>query len=217
MIWPVRRIRAFAAFLPLLVAGCTSSGAADPTSGPPSPPLTTAVSTPRSSSSSFSGPPKPVTPTVPADVPRAGPNTKPGEKPPVMPLEATQHTSDGAKAFAEFFIRTIDWGYATTSSAYMRQYFVASCIACASTADAIDSAAAKGHRFIGDRFTIRETTLTRSVPIGVSVTFDVTSAEVVDRHDNFVDGLPALHDFEEAMSPAWSGGRWVVAEMVPHS
>ena len=60
---------------------------------------------------------------MPADVPRTGPNTRKGEQPPVMPVAATKHTADGAKAFAEFFIKTIDWGYATTSSAYMRHYF----------------------------------------------------------------------------------------------
>ena len=53
-------------------------------------------------------------PTVPADVPTTGPNLlHPGERPPVMPALATQHTPEGAVAFAKFFIQTIDWGFAT--------------------------------------------------------------------------------------------------------
>ena len=54
-----------------------------------------------------------------------------------MPVAATKHSAAGAQAFAEFFIKTIDWGYATTSSAYMRHYFMHACSGCARLRDAI--------------------------------------------------------------------------------
>ncbi len=89
-------------------------------------PSSTPPTTPPTHSTSATSDP-PASPAVPADVPRTGPNTRKGEKPPVMPVLATKHTAAGAQAFAEFFIKTIDWGYATTSSAYMRHYFEQSC------------------------------------------------------------------------------------------
>src|SRR4051794_15205328 len=166
----VRWIGTFAAFALLsCAAACTSSSSGSPASStasspaPSSVPVSSAVTSPPPStttkSSSFSGPPRPVTPTLPADVPKTGPNTRPGEKPPVVPLEATQHTGRGAQAFAEFFIKTIDWGYATTSSAYMRHYFTKSCIGCRSTAEALDKAARAKHHFVGDRFTLDSATV----------------------------------------------------------
>lgn len=99
--------------------------------------------------------PKPAQPTVPADVPRTGPNvTSRAEKPPVMPIEATKHTSQGAKAFAEFFVRTIDWGYATTDGSYMRHYFDKSCRLCAAFANDFDQTKAARYHYVGDRLHI---------------------------------------------------------------
>ncbi len=96
-------------------AACTSSGDGTKKSSDAASPSDPVTSVPSSTPTSVTPttPTAPATPTVPADVPTTGPNTKPGEQPPVMPVAATKHTPDGAKAFAEFFIKTIDWGYAT--------------------------------------------------------------------------------------------------------
>ena len=131
----MRPIRTIAALATLALAACSSAGGTDPSTPPLTTPTTSVsiapptTSTP-ASSGSFSGPPRPTTPTIPADVPRTGANTRPGEKPPLMPLEATQHTARGAQAFAAFFVKTIDWGYATVSGAYMRHYFATTCMSC---------------------------------------------------------------------------------------
>jgi hypothetical protein len=156
----------------------------------------------------------PARPTVPADVPRTGPNTRKGEKPPVMPLAATKHTAAGAQAFAEFFIKTIDWGYATTSSAYMRHYFTSSCIACVSTARALDRADELHRHFIGDRFAIRQ--VARAGRLSVSVHFDVTAVETVTKRGRPVGGYPALSNFREQLFVRWHISRWIVARMAPH-
>ncbi len=109
----------------------------------------TSPTVPISTSPTAKPPPRP---TVPPDVPRTGPNIRKGEKPPVLPVAATRHTADGAKAFAEFFIKTIDWGYATTSSAYMRHYFEPTCIGCASVRSGLSTRPASSDRhFIGGR------------------------------------------------------------------
>lgn len=209
----------------LAAAGCTSSGGSK--SSPPS--VSSDPSTPASSSAVTStAPPSPTvsptptrtapaTPTVPPDVPTTGPNMKPGEKPPVMPLVATTHTPAGAKAFAEFFIRTIDWAYATNSAKYMRHYYEASCIECRSAADAVDKAVREGHHFIGDRFTIRRSAVLNSSNAStvVDVYFDVSAAEVVDGKGRFVDGLGALNNYRERITTAWRPSGWMVTDMLP--
>ena len=92
---------------------------------------------------------------MPRDVPTTGLNVGyKGEKPPVMPVVATEHTVAGAKAFAAFFVKTIDWGYVTTSSAYMRHYYVKTCDLCTALAADLDATRAKKHHYLGDRFTI---------------------------------------------------------------
>lgn len=130
-------------------SGPTASGpsATAPTSKAPT------SKAPTSASPKPSKTPTQVVPTVPKDVPTTGPNIAyKGEKPPVMPVAATKHTAEGAKAFAEFYLQTIDWGYATTSSAYMRHYFVKTCDVCLYMADDLDNTRAKRLHYLGDRF-----------------------------------------------------------------
>ena len=194
-----------------MTAGCSGSsdGAAPPATSPPS------RTTPAAPSTSASAP---SAPTVPADVPTTGPNLRSrGEKPPIEPVAALEHTPEGAKAFAEFFIKTIDWGFATTSSKYMRHYYEATCIECENAARGLDSAARARHHFIGDRFTIRrvETVARSGSAHGLDIYFDVTSTEVVDQAGKFVDALGALINFRERVQVTWSRGQWKVTTMIP--
>jgi hypothetical protein len=207
----VRWIATFVAFLALACAACTSSAG-----DPPSPTFTaphTTVAPPPTSSSTSAQPPHPTPPSVPADVPRTGPNTKPGEKPPVMPLEATQHTPEGAKAFAEFFVKTIDWGYATTSSTYMRHYFTA-CAGCAAFSKTIEKDAAAKRRYVGGRLTIRSSRLV-SVPrdARVVVTVDGTAREVVTDRGRFVRADPAYPNLRFGITSRWRSGSWRVIDL----
>lgn len=205
-------IAAFAAVC--LAAGCSGSSGNAPSSDPPH----SVPSTPVTSSSAPSTSTAPATPSVPADVPTTGPNvTGPSERPPIEPILATQHSAAGAKAFAEFFIRTIDWAYATNSAKYMRHYYEASCIECRSAADAVDKAVREGHHFIGDRFTIRRSAVLNSSNAStvVDVYFDVSAAEVVDGKGRFVDGLGALNNYRERITTAWRPSGWMVTDMLP--
>lgn len=131
-----------------------------------------------------------------------------------MPIAATQHTAAGARAFAEFFIRTIDWAYATTSTTYMRHYFQRGCVGCSAFADAIDRAMQQGHHFIGDRFDIVEVSpATGTATKHYTVSSNVNAAEVVDRQGKFVAGQPALSNFRENVGIEWIRENWVVLAM----
>ena len=155
----------------------------------------------------------PAAPTVPADVPRTGPNTKPGEQPPVMPVVATQHTAAGAKAFAEFFMRTIDWAYATVNGAYMRHYSAA-CAPCRSIAATIDAAARKGHRYAGGRTTIRSANPGRGGPfVKQVVRVDSTAFEEVTSKGDFVTADRPYKNQGWVLGIRWSNSGWQITSI----
>jgi hypothetical protein len=211
-------VRARFAPLVLLVvmalAACDGSGSG----GDPSSPVRTSPAGSVSGSVppvtvSHSGPPRPAGPTVPADVPTTGPNLrKPGEKPPVMPLEATQHTQDGAVAFAKFFIQTIDWGFATTSGAYMRHYATKTCTSCAALANGMDAVRAKGNHYLGGRFSVRGAPTidpdASSTHMAVQFTVDVTSFEEVDARNQFQQGDIAHTGEQFRIEVIWRDSGW---------
>lgn len=96
-------------------AACTgSNGSPSPT---PTPPGTT-------SSSTASPEPSPSEPLT------TGPNVRPGEKPPEFPALAKRHTAEGAVAFARYFYRALDWGYATNDPFLVTQVSASRCTAC---------------------------------------------------------------------------------------
>jgi hypothetical protein len=157
---------------------------------------------------------------VPADVPTTGPNLlRKGERPPVMPVLATQHSAAGAVAFAKFFELTIDWGYATTSTTYMKHYYEPSCVTCKSIQLGLDNAAAKHRHFVGGRMTI---TRTDGCPLDGTkhaeqcelVVYRLTSVEVVARNGDFVDADPAM-ELKDQIWLRWRTGGWTVVEMGP--
>ena len=131
-----------------------------------------------------------------------------------MPALALQHSPAGARASAEFFVKTIDWGYATTSGSYMRHYYSATCSFCARLAKGLDDTAKDGNFHVGDRFTEYRSVL-RTAPnvYTVSTTVNVSADTVInDKTRKFVS-THAAGRFQFAMSPRWSGG-WRVAKMV---
>jgi Family of unknown function (DUF6318) len=170
-----------AALSPSAAATSAAPASSAPSSGSPSPTVAT---------------PSPVATTVPADVPTTGPNiTKAGEKPPLMASWAQEDSPRGAIAFATFFIKTIDWAFATTNGSYMRHYFEYSCTSCRSVADGVDRSRKAGIRYIGDRFSNIGGTVTSMNPeanadVSVLLVFDTTGAESVDSKGKAVDAEP---------------------------
>jgi hypothetical protein len=193
----------------ILLAGCSASSAPKHSASPtPTSALVSSTPVPTTSAATTAapGPPKITKPTVPADVPKTGPNIKQGEKPPVMPLEATQHTARGAKAFAEFFIKTIDWGFATVSSTYLAHYSAPGCVSCNSLIKSISSDQRGRHRYLGGRFKIVKAGAGGDAA-KVIVTVDGTAFEELDAKGKFVSGDPAKRIRFEVIA-RWSGRGW---------
>lgn len=156
---------------------------------------------------------------MPADVPTTGPNVSgPAERPPVEPILATQHSAAGAKAFAEFFIRTIDWGFATMSGAYIRHFSAPECDSCASLANGIDKDRRAGDRYIGGRTTVRSSRVlahpvASGAQITVSVVVDVQAFEQMAHGGKPVTAEGAHHGetFEVSLRGVSSG--WQVVKL----
>lgn len=219
----MRRGAAFV-LIALLTAGCTNSGGTDaPTpsvvfSGRTSElPLSSTAPVPTSSSGSPTST-GPARPTVPSDVPTTGPNVRPGETPPVMPVVATQHTPAGAVAFAKFFVRAIDWGFASMSGSYIRYASEPSCASCASIARSIDKARASGHVYIGGRFGVISARLAPKPNVANAaftglVQFDATAFEELDRQHKVVSSQAAHDGYTFEVSMSWTGTRWTVVDV----
>jgi len=204
----------------LVTAGCTNAYHSVVSTSLPSGSVVVPVTSPTPTSNTASAPA--VRPAVPADVPTTGPNLRfAGERPPVMPVLASQHTQAGAVAFAIFFIKTIDWGFATTSSAYMNHYFVPSCSECTSYRDSLDLTAAAKERYVGgraSRFSARVVKpAVHAADEAVVVTCDVTSAEALTETNKYVNAEPAHTGFQSELWLTWIDDRWHVAFLEPPS
>ena len=199
----------------------TTSTAAAPTSAAPTTGSGSVSTAPTSKSAApaSTARPKASQPTVPADVPRTGPNvTSKAEKPPVMPIAATKHTAQGAKAFAEFFVKTIDWGYATTDSKYMRHYFDKSCSVCNSIALDLDNTASAKHHYLGDRIHVKSSALVlqnrKPGPYYLCrIVSDVDTYSSVTRSGRVVAGGAAIPSFGLNASVTLSRSGWTVTRL----
>jgi hypothetical protein len=134
-----------------------------------------------------------------------------------MPRSAAGHTSAGAQAFALFFVRTIDWGFAAMSGTYMRHYAAQSCLDCATFADGMDRDRRIGRRYIGGRITPRSARLaawnSKIDAITAVVRFDMLSFEAITRA-----GRPVAADRSHVgerfeVSLTWRHGAWQVVRL----
>jgi uncharacterized protein DUF6318 len=195
----------------LLVSGCTGEAA-------PNTSTVSAASTgPRTSASaSASVSPSPTARPYPVDVPLTGHNVKPGEKPPLYPAAARAKTQAGANAFAEFYMRTLDWAYATTNPSYMKHYTGPSCGLCTGLATGISKTAALKHWYLGGRLTIHPATATPIGPVTAPadycsiVNVDITAQSVVDRTGAVFNGEGAHPNLRWKLCAKSSSKLWQV-------
>ena len=196
----------------LLVSGCTGEAAPNTST------VSAAGSAPSASISAepTSARPRPSAWPYPADVPLTGHNLKPGEKPPLYPAAARARTQAGANAFAEFFMRTLDWAYATTNPSYMKHYTGPSCGLCSGLATGISKTAKLRHWYLGGRLTIHPATATSIRPVTApadycsTVNVDITAQSVVDRTGTVFNGEAAHPNLRWKICAKSSANLWQV-------
>ena len=115
-----------------LMAGCSGGGASGPSGRLSSPTAGTTLAS--------------------ASVEPVYPNTKPGEQSPVRPLDVL--SGAGAEAFAVYFVKVIDWAYASMDTAPLLQASSPECTLCASLVQMVNDRKALGDVYLGSRFTI---------------------------------------------------------------
>jgi uncharacterized protein DUF6318 len=208
----VWRLRGLAAIVLVgwLAAACTGSDA--------TPNLSPVSSAPQSSvAASSASVTAPAAPAYPADVPLTGHNVRPGEKPPVYPAAATAHSQAGANAFAEFFMRTLDWAYATTNPSYARHYSGATCGLCNGLAVGIDKTAARHLWYEGGRFAVHPATSTAIAPVTAPadycslISVDVTAESVVDATGKIYNGDGAHSNLRFKLCAKSSTDTWLAS------
>jgi hypothetical protein len=190
--------------LTLLASGCTGNAEPDTSTAPPA-----TTPAPTSASPSADG--------YPADVPLTGHNVKPGEKPPLYPAAARPRAQAGANAFAEFYLRTLDWAYATTNPSYLKHYSSPSCELCNGLATGISATAAQHHWYLGGRLTIHPATAS-PIESGTApadycsiVTVDSTAQSVVDRAGTVFNEEPAHPNLRWKVCATSSSKLWQVS------
>jgi hypothetical protein len=192
----------------LLLGGCTSDPEPNTSTVAPADPAPT-TSTPPTSAS-----PTPTPRPYPADVPLTGHNVKPGEKPPLYPAAAKARTQAGANAFAEFYMRTLDWAYATTNPSYMKHYTGPSCGLCNGLATGISKTAAKKHWYLGGRFTLHPAASTPIAPVTAPADYcsrmsvDTTAESVVDKTGKVFNGDGAYRDLKVKICAKFTASGW---------
>jgi len=207
--------------LTVLASGCTgpnSSTVPPASTAPTTGTATGSTARPESTAPSTGAAPTP-TPSAlpyPADVPLTGHDVKLGEKPPLYPAAAQPSTQAGANAFAEFYLRTLDWAYATTNASYPKHYTGPSCGLCSELATGITKTAALHHWYLGGRLTIHPATVAPIGPVTAPadfcsiVTVDSTAQSVVDRAGTVFNEEPAHPSLRWKVCATSSPTRWQV-------
>jgi hypothetical protein len=189
------------AVLVMLAAACDGGGNR-PKPSDASTPVATAPST---------------TPSAPRTGPlTTGPGVQPGDKPPVLPDAAKQHTSTGALLFADYYFKAYDWGIATTDPYLVEQISAPSCTACQRYVKELNSLRLKGGHVDRGRTDVLSSKLANG-------TFKTKSDYVAECHikeDAVVLVTPSAppstsapaSNYTSLIFVSWSGGRWQIVE-----
>lgn len=202
----VRRVQSLTVVLSgglaALLVGCTSGGGGSD-SFTPGPPL-----------SSSSTPTQTLTPS------RSGPLTtglavEPGEKPPALSRLAKAHDLNGAVAFAGYYIKALDWSYATTDPYLLHQISASTCDACKTVIDGLlklqkEGSHAKGGRIHLESGEICECTDTQVKAQHIVKVVDTQDAGAIVRPNGTTSDNFARHRITTYVYLSWLGKGWKV-------
>lgn len=141
------------------------------------------------------------------------PNARPGEKPPVRPADAL--SGAGAEAFAVYFVKTIDWAYATMDSTLLKQASAPECALCTGFIEEFARRNSAGQKAMGSRSTILDSILSGgSDPKDqlVNVVFSATALDVVDANGVIVGSADAIPMFQMNVRVEYRAGGWIVVD-----
>ena len=125
---------------------------------------------------------------------------------------AAQQTTAGAGAFARFFLLTVDWGFATTSGAYMAHYFDPSCDECLQLQSGLNATATQGWHFVGGRYTIKDVAVTDDSTDHHTATIHaaVSPSKTVDASGAEQTSAAAIADVTLRLDLSWESTGWLV-------
>lgn len=188
----------------LLASACSSAA--------PKPNFSSVASTPAPTSSS----PAPSESTSPTGVPTTGPNVNPGEVAPTQPANATRNTEEGALAFASYYMRTLDWVYATSKPDLLTPFFASTCSTCRSGQSFISGLVRLGD-IKGGRVMIKQIGIVKNdgrggADFAVSANVSVEAATVVSKSGATATSFPATPDTTLTEWMDWNGTAFKIVE-----
>ena len=186
-----------------LVAAACNGGAAksSPTSSATSVPVSSPTAKPSSS---------------PAGPATTGPNVRPGERPPIMPSAAKQHTQEGALAFAGYFIRALDWSIATTDPRPLVPISDPTCVACSNYVKEIREVRAQGGYIRGGRISLSAAEINQSVSkTGVEYIITINTVQqpdsIIGRSRSPSSQETSTERLKSNLLLAWRRGSWTAS------
>jgi hypothetical protein len=156
----------------------------------------------------------PATTTPPAST---GSNVRPGEKPPTLAPEAGKNTPVAATLFAQYWMRTLDWGYATTDSSLAKRAFGMECRNCSKFMKVFDDTFARGEHFRGGRSTLKDVAIQpndrhNGSSYVVDVTISQARLQVIDHAGDEVSSAPSIPHVVFRTWIAWRTGGWTIVD-----
>ncbi|MBE7189753.1 DUF6318 family protein, partial [Jatrophihabitans endophyticus] len=150
-------------------------------------------------------------------VPTTGPNVRPGESPPKLPALGRKHSAEGAEVFADFWLRTWDWAFATTNASLMMSYYAKSCSDCAKAASQFPRLQKEDEHILGGRFSFKKSVLVYNdkrfgSDIAVDLTFAQARLRLVTARGKTVQRDPRVAAITFRLWLKWVRGAWTVVQ-----
>lgn len=186
----------------LAVGGCSS--------GNPSPNYSSARPTSASPSASTPSSGSPVVPTT-------GPNVRPGEVPPTPDPVASENSAEGAQAFVAYYVRAIDWAYATSSPDFLRSYYATNCNNCVAFLDNVKEKTDQRYYYTGSRIRLNQVALVHNdnrmnAAYAVSAENAVSAGAVHAPNGRVISDFPAVDHFTLTTWLGYENGKWVILD-----
>ena len=186
------RFGAGLAVLVLAVSAC--SGGDDPATSPSS--TSTSSSSTPSTTSSSSAPSSSTAATIyPAD----------------LPADARKHSSEGAVAFANYYISQVNEAWSKPDATLLPPLSNPDCLSCADLQSTARDLVAKNNRYVSQPITIRSAKFVgnEQAQTHVRVLMTQNRVNVVDAQGQVVS-TDAKKEFARTVGVTWEGNRWVL-------